>query len=128
MRVIQVEQRGGPEVLSLAERARAGYRLTEHKGHLGHKVVEMSYPLKMSAGSIYRIDMESPQFDTYLRLEDGQHSIVARNDDISDTNRNSRIVFVAQGSGAYRIVATSFEQAGAGAYTISVREFTAKKK
>ncbi|HYT89064.1 MAG TPA: PPC domain-containing protein [Gemmataceae bacterium] len=60
----------------------------------------------MLAGKTYVIDMSSPQFDTYLRLEDDKGKVVAENDDISPTNLNSRIVFTAPKDGAYRIVAT----------------------
>jgi tetratricopeptide (TPR) repeat protein len=115
------------EVERLAKQARASYTQTDHKGHLGTKERERFHPIQMTAGKTYVIDMESPEFDTFLRLEDDKGKVVAENDDISPTNQNSRIVFIARADGAFRIVATSFEQRGAGAYTISVREFAAKK-
>ena len=81
----------------------------------------------MTRGKTYVIDMTSAQFDTFLRLEDEQGKVLAENDDISEDNLNSRIVFTAPAAGSYRIVATAFEQRGTGAYTLTIREFAARK-
>ncbi len=116
------------DVENLAKQARSHYTQTEHKGQLSAKDREQSHPIKMTAGKAYGIDMASPQFDTYLRLQDEKGRVVAENDDISPTNLNSRIVFTPREDGAYLIVATSFQQRGAGAYTITVREFAGKAK
>jgi len=73
--------------------------------------------------------MESQLFDTYLRLEDNKGKVLAENDDISPgLNTNSRLLFSAPAAGTYRIVATSFEQRGQGAYTLTLREFDRMKK
>ena len=82
----------------------------------------------MTAGKTYMIDMTSAQFDTYLRLEDDKGKVLAKNDDISDENLNSRIIFSCKEDGNYRIVATSFKQRGTGAYAVVIREFAPKKK
>jgi hypothetical protein len=58
------------EVDRLTKQARANYTQTEHKGQLDAKERAQSYPIKMTAGKTYTIDMESPEFDTYLRLQD----------------------------------------------------------
>lgn len=109
-------------------RARTSYTQTEHKGQLSAKVSEQSHPIKMTGGRTYLINMESPQFDTLLRLLDDQGKVVAENDDISfPDNLNSRIVFTAPRDGDFSIVATSFQQRGVGAYAITVREYGAKK-
>ena len=81
----------------------------------------------MIAGKTYMIDMSSAQFDTYLRLEDDKGKVMAENDDISPENLNSRIIFNCKEGGNYRIVATSYRQAGRGAYVLTIREFPAKK-
>ena len=109
------------EVDRLAKQARATFTETDHKGHLSTKERERNYPIQMTAGKTYVIDMESPDFDTFLRLEDDKGKVLAENDDISPTSQNSRIVFIARADGAYRIVATSFEQRGVGTYTVTVR-------
>jgi Tfp pilus assembly protein PilF len=108
------------EVGALSKRARAGYTQTDHKGQLSDKEREQSYPVKMTAGKTYMIDMSSDQFGTYLRLEDDKGKVLAENDD--------RIIFNCKEDGNYRIVATSFQQAGRGAFVLIIREFPAKKQ
>ena len=116
------------DVNRLAKEAGARYTQTEHKGQFAGKEREQTYPVKMTAGKTYVIEMESPQFDTLLGLLDAKGKLVAENDDISyPDNLNSRIVFIASKDGAYRIVATSFQQQGTGAYTVTVCEFATKK-
>jgi serine protease Do len=80
----------------------------------------------MSAGRTYVIDLESAQFDAYLRLEDPKGKVLAENDDISPDNQNSRIVFTAPADGTYRLVATSFQQRGTGSYTLTIRVLAGK--
>ena len=94
---------------------------------MSDKQREQSYHLKMTAGKTYMIDMSSAQFDTYLRLEDDKGKVLAENDDISPQNLNSRIIFPCKQDGSYRIVATSFQQAGRGTYVLIIREFPSKR-
>lgn len=115
------------DVERLAKDARASYTQTDYHGHLGVRHLEKEYPFKVVFGKTYAIDMESTELNSYLRLEEGQGQVVAENDDISKDNQNSHIIFHPSASGAFRIVATSSKQRGAGAYTIRVREFAAKK-
>ncbi len=58
-----------------------------------------------------------------MKLEDPHGKLLAENDDISPDNQNSRLIFNAPRDGSYRIVATSFEQAGRGPYLLTIREF-----
>jgi hypothetical protein len=81
----------------------------------------------MVAGRTYAIDLESDAFDAFLRLEDAAGTLLAENDDISSDNLNSRLVFTAPKDEVYRIVATSFQQAGTGPYTLRIREFKSDK-
>jgi hypothetical protein len=81
----------------------------------------------MTAGKTYMLDMFSAEFDTYLRLEDGKGKLLAENDDISPENLNSRIIFNCKKDGTYRIVATSFQQVGRGAFVLIIREFQDKR-
>jgi hypothetical protein len=89
--------------------------------------MEQVHPWKMAAGKTYVIDMVSKELDAYLRLENAEGRKLAENDDIQAGNQNSRIVFMPPQEGTYRIVATSFEQRGAGAYTLLIREFAGPK-
>jgi hypothetical protein len=114
-------------VKALSKQARAAFSQTEHKGQLSDNEREQSHPLQMTAGKTYMIDMTSAQFDTYLRLEDDKGKVLAENDDISPQNLNSRIIFPCKEDGNYRIVATSYQQAGRGAYVLIIREFPSKR-
>src|SRR5262245_22894255 len=50
-----------------------------------------SHRIKIKAGEAYKIEVQSEDFDTYLRLENKDGKQVAFNDDINKKNRNSRI-------------------------------------
>ena len=80
------------------------------------------YPVKMTAGKKYVIEMASADFDSVLLLEDMQGKRVAENDDAPGENTlNSRIVFVAFRDEAVTVVATNLD-AKPGKFTLSVRE------
>jgi tetratricopeptide (TPR) repeat protein len=112
------------DVEKLQKQARAAFTETEHQGELSDKERERAHPIKMVAGKVYVIDMTSTAFDTFLRLEDPLGKRLAENDDIvPGVDLNSRLIFTAPADGVYRIVATSFEQAGTGPYTLRIREF-----
>jgi thiol-disulfide isomerase/thioredoxin len=74
---------------------------------------------KMSAGTIYAIDMKSKDFDTFLRLEDAAGKKLDEDDDGGEGS-NSRLFFEAPKDGMYRIVCTSFDGKN-GAFTLTVR-------
>jgi hypothetical protein len=112
----------------LEETARQSYTQSEFLGRLSRKQRERSFPVEMKAGKTYVIEMTSPQFDTYLRLEDGEGNVVDENDDISKDNLNSRKTNTAPADGSYRVLATSYQQRGAGSYTLTIRGFAARKK
>jgi hypothetical protein len=78
------------------------------------------YVIDLEAGKSYTIDLESRDFDSYLRLEqlDG---VMIREDDDSGGNLNSRIQFVPPQTASYVVVATSLG-GGQGSYTLTVRD------
>ncbi len=101
-----------------ADEAKEGGKLLDIKGTLKDddafdKVLKKSYhkaePVKMQAGRAYRIDVTSTDFDTLLRLEDSDGKQVAFNDDVSQRDTNSRIVYLAPKDGEYRIIVTSYK-------------------
>ena len=77
------------------------------------------HQVSLQRGSRVAITMQSPQFDTLLRVEPPTGDAVD-NDDVAPDNTNSRVDFTAPIDGRYRIVATSYAPATAGAYTIQV--------
>ena len=46
---------------------------------------------------------------------------------IPTDSTNSRLIFTPPADGVYRILATSFQQRGVGAYTLRIREFKDSK-
>ncbi|MCS7047029.1 MAG: redoxin domain-containing protein [Gemmataceae bacterium] len=82
------------------------------------------YPFEMTAGTIYVIDMQSKQFDTYLRLEDPTGKEVAFDDD-GGGGLNSRIVYKAAKGGPYTIIATTFN-GKVGDFQLTVRKGTSE--
>jgi hypothetical protein len=78
------------------------------------------YSVKMTAGRTYTIDLESSQFDAFLRLHDGKFRKLAEDDD-GGNDLNSRIVHRATADGVYHIIATTFD-GEVGDFTLKVRE------
>src|SRR5205085_1211000 len=72
------------------------------------------------------IDLESRDFDAYLRLEDPSGKQVAEDDD-SAGKLNSRIVYTPQTDGLYRIVVTTCDPEQMGFYRLSIYQKDNKK-
>ena len=111
------------DVAQLVKQTKARYIETKYQGALTAKQTEVVHEVKMLASKTYVLDMESPKFDTYLRLEDAKGKVLDENDDISADDQNSRLIFSPKEAGVYRVIATSFQQQGSGAYTLKIREF-----
>jgi tetratricopeptide (TPR) repeat protein len=97
-------------------------------GTLDKAKPEQVYHVKLDKGGTYVIDMISPNpkaLDPFLRLLDAAGKTLAFDDD-SGGGLNARIIFLAPGTGTYRIVATSFDGAGVGAFTLAVKRDDAK--
>lgn len=73
-----------------------------------------------SSGQQVTIYLESDDFDPYLILLDPDRRRISENDDISRTNRNSRLVITLPTSGSYTVVANSYEAGKTGNYRIKV--------
>jgi hypothetical protein len=116
------------EVAALHEQARAHFLETQHRGQLTDKQHAQVNEVPLQAGKTYVFDLESKDFDAFLRLEDAMGQKLAENDDIEPgVNRNSQIIFTAAKDGRYRLVATAVTGRGTGAYTLVIREFVGKK-
>jgi hypothetical protein len=94
-----------------------------------HKV----FPVKLEADRFYIIDMvrkgkdfDFKDIDPYLFLEDPDGKVVTQDDD-SGGNLNARIVFKAQRSGDYRIIASTLRKA-TGPFTLTVRKQLKEKE
>lgn len=84
-----------------------------------------AYPLELAAGQVVELTMSSDDFDTYLMVippaDAGFDEGELENDDVSDADLNSRLVFVVPKAGTYKVVATSAGAEEAGAYHVRAR-------
>jgi serine/threonine protein kinase len=110
------------EVTRTKEETRLQGSLTDVRPDAVHEVT-------LAAGTWVVVEMRSKQFDTLLQLEDEGGKRLAENDDIEPKAKdlNSRIVYRATADGVYRLIATSFQARGRGAYEIVVRQYRAAK-
>jgi tetratricopeptide (TPR) repeat protein len=98
----------------------------ELRGQLDKKAPALVYQVKLTAGKTYVIEMVSPNqqaLDPFLVLSDAAGKKLAEDDD-SGGGLNARIVFRAEQTGAFRIEARSFQNRGAGPFTLTIREST----
>jgi serine protease Do len=82
----------------------------------------------LAAGTTYLIDLHSTAFDAYLKLLDANGKVLAEHDDIAPDNQDARLIFTPKEDGTFRIVATSFQQRGTGAYTLTIRAIAGNRK
>lgn len=86
------------------------------------------YILEATPGVTYTIDMSSSEFDTFLGVGRGRvcnPPVEYNNDDRSEDDTNSRVVFTAGVTAAgsyYFIIANSYEAGETGAYRLTVSE------
>ena len=78
------------------------------------------YTFVGSSGQRVTIYLESDDFDPYLILLDPARRRISENDDISRTNRNSRLVITLPSTGTYTVVANSYESGQTGSYLLRV--------
>jgi hypothetical protein len=95
-------------------------------GIRGEKIADV-HLYKMDAGKRYVLDMESTALDAYLVVEDANGNLLKFDDD-SAGDFNARLEFSPPRSEQYRILATSFEGNGQGAYTLIIRETSEKQE
>src|SRR5262249_1024594 len=88
-----------------------------------------TYTIQLTKGKAYRIDLSSSDFDTFLRLENAAGKELAFNDDIDlqNKNLNSRLLFLAPKTGAYKLVVTTYEPGKTGAFVLEAKPATEKE-
>jgi len=74
------------------------------------------------SGQQISIYLESSEFDPYLILLDPQGKRISENDDISRSNRNSRLLITLPATGLYTIIANSYEPGKRGTYSLEVND------
>ena len=67
------------------------------------------------------IQLQSPDFDTYLGLLDNQRSLVGENDDALDGGTtDSEITVTLPQDGMYTVIVNAFDSTGQGEFTLTV--------
>ncbi|MEM9245679.1 MAG: trypsin-like peptidase domain-containing protein [Cyanobacteria bacterium P01_F01_bin.153] len=74
------------------------------------------------AGERVVIDLDSPDFDTYLVLVDPSGELLGSNDDRADRNTNSTVDVVLPVDGAYRIIINAYQAGQLGRYQLVGRK------
>ncbi len=82
--------------------------------------------LRMLPGRTYTIDMQSRDFDSYLRLEGSAGDPLAEDDD-SGGGLHARLVFRPPQDDVYRVVVTTFAPGATGHYLLTIRQEEAAK-
>ena len=102
---------------------------TKLQGKLTDGKIDVTHAVNLTRGTLAIIEMQSRQFDTFLRLQDAQGKTLAENDDIDTANKNlnSRILFIPKEDGLYQITASSFQQTGRGEYDLTIRQYSLAK-
>jgi hypothetical protein len=104
----------------------------ENKTAFGKRAHHKVFPVKLEADRFYIIDMVrkgkgfDKDIDPYLYLEDSEGKVIASDDD-GGGDLNARIVFRAQRSGDYRIIAASLNN-DTGPFTLTVRKQLKEKE
>jgi tetratricopeptide (TPR) repeat protein len=115
------------DVGGLGKDIAAGVTTQKFVGNLIAAKTVAVHQVTLKQGEGYLVEVESLQFDTYLRVRDGRGTVLAENDDIAPGNRNSRLLVTALSDGDYRLEVSSFQAQGEGPYVLTVRFFKATK-
>ncbi len=76
--------------------------------------------IDMKAGTTYVIQLDSNDFDAYLRLLNADGKEVASDDDGAKDGLNAKLIYRCEKAGAYSIVATSSAHADTGEFRLRV--------
>ena len=79
-----------------------------------------TYSFTARQGDAVTITLESNAFDTYLLLASPDNQILAQNDDISDSNRNSELSLTLPQDGQYTVIVNAYDETGQGPYRLTV--------
>ena len=117
-----VPSAGGEIVFSATGKLEVSDPFDREKASSHHKVHE----LKLKAGATYTFDLESDEFDPFLRLEDAKGERSLADDDDGAGYLNARVVFRSTRDETVRVIVTSFDGDQTGAYRLTAREKTSK--
>ena len=79
------------------------------------------YRFEGRAGQTVTLNLTSPDFDTYLVLVGPDGQLVNENDDVSQTDANSRVTATLPSTGVYRVIVNARDRRGRGRYVLTIR-------
>ena len=80
------------------------------------------YDFQGRAGQAVKIELASPDFDTYIALLDANGQLIDENDDASENDPNSTLTVTLPRSGVYRVIVNAYDKRGRGRYLLTIRE------
>jgi hypothetical protein len=80
-----------------------------------------TFKIEMQPKTTYIIELDSKDFDAYIRLENDEGKQVAYDDDGAGVGLNAKLVYACEKAGTYTIYATSFEEAATGEFHLRAR-------
>jgi tetratricopeptide (TPR) repeat protein len=81
------------------------------------------HTVELEAGKLYRIDLVSPDFQTFLRLENAQKKPLGTTDKARPLHHSAMMfMFVTRRSAQYRLIATTEEAGETGRYYLGIQE------
>jgi Ca2+-binding EF-hand superfamily protein len=87
--------------------------------YLGKKAFKI-LTIKLEKGKTYQFEQISQEFFSYLYLQDAEEQVLGKNNS-GGVGQTARIVYRAEATGIYRIIATSQDGYKPGAFSLSVR-------
>jgi protocatechuate 3,4-dioxygenase beta subunit len=79
-----------------------------------------AYQFSGTAGDTVTIELSSSSFDAYAVLLDPNNKPVADNDDVTESNTNSRLTFTLTSSGTWTVIANTLKAGASGDYAIAL--------
>ncbi len=79
-----------------------------------------TYTFNWTAGTLVRLELDSPDFDTYLILK-APSGVQQDNDDREPGNLNAAIEMTLNETGTWQVLCTSFASGQTGDYTLTIR-------
>jgi hypothetical protein len=87
-----------------------------------------TFKIEMKPKTSYVIELDSKDFDAYLRLENDEAKEIGADDDGAKVGLNAKLVYACDKAGMYTIIATSFNEVEVGEFNLRVSSFETPAK
>jgi hypothetical protein len=110
----------------LDKQARRWFTEQRQEGTLTDEHKQQTHDLKLRAGKLYVLDLQSETFSPSLRLDEAGGQVVGRsNGQRSETVRYTQLLFIPKQDGSHRLTVASSLNQGRGSYVLRIAEFDA---